>query len=76
MRIDVHESVAETDVLVGPAVFRVRLYRASWLGGGPTLNEHNRVDWLPPDELGTLNWHEADARLRHSLTRHLQKRSL
>lgn len=71
MGIDVHEAVAETDVQAGPTVFRVRLYRTSWRGGGPTLIEHDRVGWFSPDELGSLDWHEADARLQRSLACHL-----
>ncbi len=43
-------------------VFTVTLYpfRCSIVGGDITLHEHAALAWLPPEELHTLDWAEAD----------------
>ncbi len=42
--------------------FTVTLYpfRCSLVGGKITLHEHAALAWLPPQELHTLDWAEAD----------------
>jgi 8-oxo-dGTP diphosphatase len=42
--------------------FRITLYpfRCAAGGGGITLHEHAAVAWLPPGELRSLDWAEAD----------------
>ena len=67
MDIEIGDRVAETRVANAAEPFRLRLYRARWITGGPELIDHDRVGWFEPAELERLDWHAADVELLHAL---------
>ncbi|WP_134701724.1 (deoxy)nucleoside triphosphate pyrophosphohydrolase [Ammoniphilus sp. YIM 78166] len=42
------------------AVVHLLTYRARLLSGTPTAKEHARIDWVPADQLLSLEWAPAD----------------
>ncbi|MBI4704917.1 MAG: (deoxy)nucleoside triphosphate pyrophosphohydrolase [Deltaproteobacteria bacterium] len=44
----------------GARVVRLDVYAAALRHGDPAAREHRRLDWLGPDDLGGLDWAQAD----------------
>lgn len=63
----VGDFVAESVYDYGTKVIRLRGYRVTLLSGSLQFHDHDRVCWLPVEELGTLPWAPADLPILRSV---------
>ena len=58
--IEVGELVADATHEYPSVIVRLITYKAKIVDGTPIANEHEKLVWLPIEQLGTLNWAPAD----------------
>lgn len=58
--VAVGERVTTTDHEYDFGVVSLTTFYCELISGTPTLTEHAEVRWLPPSDLGTLEWAPAD----------------
>lgn len=70
---EVHEHLGRGESANAARRIVLDVYAARLTGGDPVPREHARVRWVGPDELGRLDWPEADLPILGALRERLRR---